>query len=905
MPTLKIMPLSCLHRSLLFVLLISLAPEFQNNSIAAVLNENIDNPQGSTISDSPEININATAVLLTEDADFTINNDGVISAQSTGSAPDPISDGVYVGTNTTISTLTNTGTISAESETQSFGLVLEGGVINTFTNSGTISGTTEIGDEGFGIENLGGLIESLFNTGTISGQSTQDAYGIFNNNGTITNLTNSGTISAEGDNFSEVIGIMNDAGSTIVNLNNSGTISGGAGGAGIANFDSSLITNFINTGTISGSTEVWFGFYALGIWNDGSTITTLTNDGTISAEAPDIGAGAIAIYNDGTITTLTNNENGIISAEALDETFGIDNLGTITTLTNSGVISARSTDVIGNYSYGIANNGTITNITNNGTISGVAGDSMGVGIQHEQTIIENLRNTGTISGEADVETRGIFLTNGGTILTLTNSGTISGTSINDDVNINNGYGVFIEGNSNIGSLINTGTISGSKYGIFTQTGGNAYLRNLVNLQSDLTYSGTLPTYYATIIQGSNYGKLELTGPVSPSLNGPTEYYISEGGSVTVDISGGTYSDVLINFSAVNLDNTRTGTFAGDNIDSFGQISWALTDEDNNNNWDLVVTGERYVYLDYDLQQTEISDVAENIGSTLRAMNTNSAIGTQLMDFNPEVNKSFIAFGGAFDLNTNTNENLNIEGILAAGKRLNEKFSVSGYLSTKNNSIDNVSLTSTIPLIGVTAQWSESSFEEGIQYKLSSNYQKNKSKISRTNEGLADIARGDSSFVAQNHMIGISYLQQSPKYNNLTLNPYINLQYSNSYMDGYSENDIYTQVTYNDIKIEEIISEFGVKFVYPLDTKISIRGNLGVENDIKRDKPKLTGSFKSEESFQPVTLGYSELGNRFMTNLGANIKLSNDTTLMISGSYEESKYVGGPEKFINLAYTKQF
>ena len=136
---------------------------------------------------------------------------------------------------------------------------------------------------------------------------------------------------------------------TGLNFINNGSITGiisdSDKGFGIYN-DGGTITKLTNNGLISGSDS--------GIYNNGGTIETLTNNGLISGSDSGIwNAG-------GKITKLTN--NGLIS----DSDSGIRNDGgTIETLTNNGLIISGSDSGIWNYS-----GGTIETLTNNGLISG-------------------------------------------------------------------------------------------------------------------------------------------------------------------------------------------------------------------------------------------------------------------------------------------------------------------------------------------------------------------------------------------------------------------------------------------------------------------------------------------------------------------------------------------------------
>lgn len=282
----------------------------------------------------------------------------------------------------TITTLINTGTI----HTPRNAIYNNGGLIGTFSNS--ITGLiTSDADNWPAIVNVG-TINTLHNSGTISNSiSNERSIGTLINNGYITaglnGIYNSGTITTLTNNSTGTItsvglaAINNDVGATIGTLNNSGTItpqnenrsaitnSGTIGalnnassGSITSKLDAAIINNtganiitLSNTGSIH-STD------AQGIYNDGA-IGTLTNDGSISS------GSASAIYNNGgTITTFTNNSS------ITGRDWGVFNSGSIGTLTNSGTISGTGVPLYGYFPAGITNTGTITSLVNSGIITG-------------------------------------------------------------------------------------------------------------------------------------------------------------------------------------------------------------------------------------------------------------------------------------------------------------------------------------------------------------------------------------------------------------------------------------------------------------------------------------------------------------------------------------------------------
>ncbi|WP_458796303.1 autotransporter domain-containing protein [Fusobacterium varium] len=239
--------------------------------------------------------------------------------------------------------------------------------------------------------------------------------------------------------------------------------------------------NFINNGSIIGIGSN----YGYGIYNDGGTITTLTNNGLISGSP-------YGIYNYGEITTLTN--NGLIIS---DSDSGIYNYGEITTLTNNGLIISDSDSGIYNY-------GEITTLTNNGLIS----DSY-YGVWNNSGTIETLTNNGLISGSGS----GVWNNSGGTITMLTNNGLISGS----------GYGIYNDGGT-IEILTNNGLISGYYYRIWNARGTIETLINnslISGSDSGICNAGgrieTL-TNNGLIISGSSSGIWNVGGTITTLTN---------------------------------------------------------------------------------------------------------------------------------------------------------------------------------------------------------------------------------------------------------------------------------------------------------------------------------------------------------------------------------------------------
>lgn len=264
--------------------------------------------------------------------------------------------------------------------------------------------------------------------------------------------------------------------------------------------------------------------------NAGGTPLNWVNNGTM-AGSTNVGLPAIfALESERTAFSFSNNGAFTDNATLANDT------GTIDLLQNSGEWTS------GNLQYS-----PISNYSNG--------------------VINTLTNTGTITGA-----RFVTVENYGTIHTLNNEGLLL-------ASLGEGIAILNE------------TMRGLANGPAARIGT---LNNLQGGATPLTFRGTLPENYNVIIRSpSQYGKLVVMQPVQESrgatllvqapvdaatpLFGTMRFGIAQGSTVTSN----TYADVLSGLSAADLGNALTGNYNG--------FRWALSDADNNQVWDLILS----------------------------------------------------------------------------------------------------------------------------------------------------------------------------------------------------------------------------------------------------------------------------------------------------------------------------
>ncbi len=191
---------------------------------------------------------------------ISIINNGAISVTNA----DSFAWGIYVGG--AVASLNNSGTITASSSFISKGIgVSSDGSITTLTNSGSISKINVDGDSGMG--DTPGTITTLNNSGTITTLDITEADTMMGTAaGIVTTLNNSGTISSA---VAMAAGTLNLTGTA-------GSISGAVTGTGAVNVSGT----FTSGNTFSNGT---FAIASGGVFTQGHTVTTtggFSNAGT-------------------------------------------------------------------------------------------------------------------------------------------------------------------------------------------------------------------------------------------------------------------------------------------------------------------------------------------------------------------------------------------------------------------------------------------------------------------------------------------------------------------------------------------------------------------------------------------------------------------------------------------------
>lgn len=316
--------------------------------------------------------------------------------------------------------------------------------------------------------------------------------------------------------------------------------------------DAKELVHITQTGSVTGAPDS-----ALTV-NSGVTVTTLTNDGTISdvvsvplflsSSVVQIDGTVGELNNNGTISSLNQYQNGKVVAVSAS--------GVINTLTNSGTMKGVQNTYNNNYDFNSYNNGTIDNAgTINTLINTAEGKISGSRAISNQGTIDTLANAGVISftpAENNVNSgQNSAIFNNGTIGTLHNTGTIDGGATDN-------YGSSgIDNQSTINSIVNDNKINGSFAGI------NTY-GTIDTIENNGQITGNFTAIYSNGALGSIINNGELSGNSSGIYI--WNYYNQSATTQIVNnglLTGGYYALLVGSNSSDGVTLTNSGVIAGE------------------------------------------------------------------------------------------------------------------------------------------------------------------------------------------------------------------------------------------------------------------------------------------------------------------------------------------------------
>ena len=688
---------------------------------------------------------------------------------------------------------------------------------------------------------------------------------------------------------------------------NSFTLNGNIDTSGAGAYGLYLLDSDNNTLTVNGNITTT-GLYATSIYNGyASEGNNYLINGLVQRN-DNFSNSAYALYNIGGIDNLTIASSAALKATTVNDTlaYGIRNQdgATIASLNNAGSIQAVAANsqayAISNYwseAMGIAS--IITTLTNSGSIVATA-ESTARAISNRGSTIGSLINTGNISATATGSTAAAISNHGGTIGIFNNSGTIFATAGTDFAS-----GVKNYESSTITSFTNSGTISATTPGVnSTDVYNYGSLITFNNLQSGLSYEGVLPVSY-NIIVGSvnNFGQLDVN-----IASGSMTFGLYAGDAdIGVSLTEGTYSSIITGVANNLITNESTAiAIVGDGVDSVGSASATLAETAPSSGiYDLSVTGN-YTYFNQANTQAAINHTAYQLGSVAGQINNNMNFA-HMTTYDCQVygeQGGCLSVGGRY-LDTSSPSGSSFGAVMVGGYKLNDQLRVGGFVDQSFRSrTQNIDLDMNTPMIGFNLVWNQDPAHLGVQLKLANTFQNLDADINRASIGASQAASGNTDIQAQSYLAELSYRYQLNK--EILLQPLLALRYSRVKMDGYVEEDVSAPIRFASNRDRNGTLILGLKTFHQLTQKLNVNANIGYEKDISNHRDNLQGSISGmTSSFAGVDPALNIDKTRFFASLGAQYAIDNTQQLEATAYVQQNRYNHGEARVLYLNYSVGF
>ena len=538
----------------------------------------------------------------------------------------------------------------------------------------------------------------------------------------------------------------------------------------------------------------------------------------------------------------------------------------------------------------IVNTGAIT-YTNSGSILGGAGGAGGASVNQGLPEFSNGGN----GGDGGI---GVYL--GGNLTTLINTGIITGGD-------GGAGGASLYGSSAAGApapgvyvasgisvaITNTGTITGGTGSVGIVNDGT--ISTLRNSQTNLTYSGVLPTNYNIIINSpTNYGQLAVAGGT-----GTTNFGIYTGSTV----SNRTYTSVLSGIGSSNL-SALTGTY--------NSATWTLTPEatcTTNCIYDLIISG---YYSGPSIANTNQSLV--NTASALQGTYTlqNSVLANSF-SYDCTVfgaNDVCVSAGGRNTTVQAANGLNNTSALLIAAYRPHPNYRIGAY-ADQNLSVSNpggtVNLGNNTPLIGLFAAWNERLDGTGTEVKVSAAYGQKNTTMTRSvvgsGTGASEAGSGSSTLNSQGTQLTAKY--GFGVIEDLIVSPYVGVRYTQNNMAGYTEStssSVTAPLTYSALNTNATTALAGVGASYRVTPAVTTYASAGVETDTNTANGTYSATNSSIGTLTPVNFNANPVRTRPTATVGAYYDIEKNQRLGITGIYRQEAYQAVSTTTVLATYT---
>jgi len=176
-------------------------------------------------------------------------------------------------------------------------------------------------------------------------------------------------------------------------------------------------------------------------------------------------------------------------------------------------------------------------------------------------------------------------------------------------------------------------------------------------------------------------------------------------------------------------------------------------------------------------------------------------------------------------------------------------------------------------------------------------------ITRTAMGDSEAGSGSTDVTVNSIIAEASY--QFLSQNLTSYRPYFAGRYAKIKQDGYTETNVANGLTYQDLEDESITLIIGLKVKHLMTEQFTLKGAVGVEQDIYNDSDNLIATATNITGIKPVDVNSDENKTRPVVSLGADYFFTPTQHLSFQTQYQELAYASTSAKTAYVSYTIGF
>ncbi len=481
--------------------------------------------------------------------------------------------------------------------------------------------------------------------------------------------------------------------------------------------------------------------------------------------------------------------------------------------------------------------------------------------------------------------------------------------IRSGATISGGYA--IQNQATIQQIINYGNLTATavlspQMAEIANGGTITRFHNAQGASTAVSINGRLPAEYYVIIRGANdFGRLRgISGVAAPT--GVMRFDVSQ---YSTAIAGGTYTAVLQNIAASQLDPTSLSGIAGG-------LAWQLVDPDQDNSWDLLVVSSAPPAPPAppgpDAANTLLG-LQSNAYAVRSVLSQRAAATTFALDYDCSVfdQHGLCVSVGARNtqMGSNYSDSGETAGLLTAAYRVTQELRLGGFIDQNlvSQSPVGVDPKNTQPMLGAFAVYQENPDFSGLTIRAALAYQEGDLRITRPE--ITDTEAGTGRTRTTAVAFGGEIAYGVPLDETWIAQPYAGLRRSDSQRRGYTEttsDSVEFPVTYNRFGQQVTSATAGLRLRGAITPEFSLTFGAGMEHDLdsKMDRYAGTSAISGLETFS-INASQQQNETRAVGSAGMRHMVASNQALGFDASMRQLPYGNDPSVTTMVRYSIGF